>query len=62
MIAVLIRLSLSIALALVAGCAGLGAPAPSDDEVQQRCVRAGGWWRADDLMGGFCEFQSPGFI
>jgi len=61
-IAVLIRLALSIALALAAGCAGAGAPTHSDDELQQRCARAGGWWRADDLMGGFCEFESPGFI
>jgi len=22
----------------------------------------GGWWHRDDLMGGFCEFQAPGFL
>ena len=22
-----------------------------------RCERTGGWWRPDDLFGGFCEFE-----
>jgi len=56
----LARVGLAIAVAIAAGCAGAVAPTP--EELQERCVRDGGWWRPDALFGGYCEFQSPGFI
>ena len=63
MTAMLIRLALGTALGLVAGCAG-GAipPTYSQEELRVICERDGGWWRAGNLMAGFCEFQAPGFL
>ncbi|HWN13433.1 MAG TPA: hypothetical protein VNU02_06215 [Candidatus Dormibacteraeota bacterium] len=51
-------------LALVlAGCGPIAfGPAYTDEELAQSCVRRGGWWRPDDLRGGFCEFEAPGFL
>jgi hypothetical protein len=51
-------------LALVlAGCGSVAfGPAYTEDELAQMCVRRGGWWRPDDLRGGFCEFEAPGFL
>jgi hypothetical protein len=56
----LVRLGIAIALAITAGCAGAVAPTYSQEELQQHCVRDGGWWRSDALLGGYCEFESPG--
>ncbi len=50
------------AFLLAAGCGGVIAPPYTDSELQQRCARDGGWWRPDELRGGFCEFQSQGYI
>ena len=53
---------LLLALAL-AGCGSVAfGPAYAEDELAQMCVRRGGWWRPDDLRGGFCEFEAPGFL
>jgi len=51
-------------LALVlAGCGPIAfGPAYTDEELAQSCVRRGGWWRLDELRGGFCEFEAPGFM
>jgi len=49
-------LAVLIAVVLAAGCGG--APIPptyTQAELEQRCVRTGGWWRPDDLRGGECE-------
>jgi hypothetical protein len=52
--------ALSILLAL-AGCASGQAPIPpvyAQDELRAHCERHHGWWRADGLREGFCEFDS----
>jgi hypothetical protein len=48
---------------LLAGC-GLVAfgSAYSEEELARVCAQRGGWWRPDELRGGFCEFEAPGFI
>jgi hypothetical protein len=53
---------LLVALAL-AGC-GLVPVGPvyTEEELAQVCARRGGWWRPDDLRGGFCEFEASGFM
>ena len=53
---------LLLALAL-AGCGSVAfGPAYTEDELAQICVRRGGWWRPDELRGGFCELEAPGFL
>jgi hypothetical protein len=47
--------------ALGAGCGGVVPAAYSQAELAQRCQLDGGWWRPNDLMGGYCEFQAAGF-
>ena len=34
----------------------------TEEELEQRGVMREGWWHRDDLMGGFGEFQAPGFL
>jgi hypothetical protein len=47
---------------LGAGCAGVVIPPTyTDGELALRCQLDGGWWRPNDLMGGYCEFESGGF-
>ena len=51
-----------LAVAL-AGCGAVAfGPAYSEQELARMCVQRGGWWRPDDLRGGFCEFEAPGFL
>jgi hypothetical protein len=51
-----------LALAL-SGCGPVAfGPAYTEDELAQICVRHGGWWRPDELRGGFCELEAPGFL
>jgi hypothetical protein len=54
-------LALVMTLALASGCAGAISPSYSPIELAQRCERTGGWWHPDQLLGGFCEYQAPGF-
>ena len=50
---------LAVTLSLAVGCAG---PFSSVETTgAERCERTGGWWRPDDLLGGFCEYQGTGF-
>ena len=35
-------------------------PTYTQAELKAICERRGGWWHDDDLMGGFCEYQSAG--
>jgi hypothetical protein len=54
-----------LALLLGLALAGCGAPIErpyTQEELEVKCVMRGGWWHRDDLMGGFCEFQAPGFL
>ena len=50
---------------LLLALAGCGAPIErpySEAELEMQCVMRGGWWRPDQLVGGFCEFQGSGFL
>lgn len=52
--------ALAAALCLL-GCAS-GAPvspAYTQDELKAACDRQRGWWRPDDLRGGYCDFRGP---
>ena len=54
----------ALACLLALGLAGCGAAIErpyTEEELEVRCVMRGGWWHRGDLMGGFCEFQAPGF-
>ena len=53
-----------LALALIlAGCGPIAfGSAYSEDELGRMCIQREGWWRPDDLRGGFCEFEAPGFL
>ena len=50
-----------LVLALV-GCGGPIERPYTEQELEAKCVMRGGWWHRDYLMGGFCEFQAPGFL
>jgi hypothetical protein len=44
---------------VVAGCSSLPIPPTyTQDELKAICERHGGWWHPDDLMGGYCEYDS----
>jgi hypothetical protein len=48
---------------LLAGCGPVAfGSAYSEEELARSCAHRGGWWRPDELRGGFCEFEAPGFI
>ncbi len=52
-----------IVAALLAGCATVPpSPTYSQDELRVICERNGGWWHPDGLIGGYCEYQSDGFL
>ena len=45
--------------AAVASCTG-GAPIPptyTQEELKAECDRHRGWWRPDDLRGGYCDLR-----
>jgi hypothetical protein len=58
------RLALIALLAtLLAGCGGvLIPPAYTQHDLKAICERHGGWWHPDGLVGGYCEYQSDGFL
>jgi hypothetical protein len=50
-----------IAIAAIGGAGCASGPIPptyTQAELQAECARHGGWWHADDLIGGFCEHNS----
>ena len=50
-----------VAATLLAGCSSVPIPPTyTQDELKAICERHGGWWHPDDLIGGFCEYQSDG--
>lgn len=47
-------------MATLAGCSGVAVPpAYTQDELKAECDRHRGWWRPDDLRGGYCDFRGP---
>jgi hypothetical protein len=53
-------LSACVAACLVS-CAITSTPIPptyTQDELKAICERHGGWWHPDDLVGGYCEYDS----
>ena len=57
-----VRRALGIALLGAAALGGLSScttvpPTYTDAELEQQCVRRGGWWRGS-LIPGYCEFQT----
>jgi len=57
------RLGLLVALlAMLAGCATMPVPPTyTPEELAAACARGGGVWRPF-VAGGYCEYQSPGFL
>ena len=52
-------LLLGLAVAILVGCGGPPRP-PLDtqDELRAEWARHRGWWRPDDLCGGYCEHDT----
>jgi len=52
-------LSALAAAACLGGCA-IGSPIPiyTQADLKAECIRHRGWWRPDDLRGGYCEYDS----
>ncbi len=46
----------------LAGCGAAIERTYSEEELEATCVMRGGWWHRNDQVGGFCEFQAPGFL
>jgi hypothetical protein len=54
--------ALGLALIVLAGCGGTArAPLYTPEELGVTCERQGGWWRPN-ILDGYCEYQSPGFM
>ena len=50
-----------LALTRLTGCSSVPIPPTyTQDELKVICERQGGWWRPDDLIGGYCEYQEGG--
>ena len=50
-------LSALAAAACLGGCA-TGSPIYTQADLKAECDRHRGWWRPDDLRGGYCEYDS----
>jgi hypothetical protein len=47
-------------MAILPGCSGAAVPpAYTQDELKAECDRRRGYWRPDDLRGGYCDFRGP---
>lgn len=52
-----------VAVTILTGCSSVPIPPTySQDELKAMCERHGGWWHPDGLPGGYCEYQSDGFL
>ena len=52
-----------VAVAILAGCSSVPIPPTyTQDELKAICERHRGWWHPNGLVGGYCEYQSPGFL
>jgi hypothetical protein len=48
-----------IAVTILAGCSSVPVlPTNAQGELRAECDRHRGWWRPDDLRGGYCEYDS----
>jgi len=57
------RAALVVAVSVLAGCGGVPVPPTyTQDELKAICERHGGWWHPDGLIGGYCEYQTDGFL
>jgi hypothetical protein len=46
-------------MTILAGCSSVQVlPTHTQDELRADCDRHRGWWRPDDLRGGYCEYDS----
>jgi ferric-dicitrate binding protein FerR (iron transport regulator) len=49
-----------IAVSILVGCSGVPVPPTyTQEELKAECDRHRGWWRPDDLRGGYCDFRGP---
>lgn len=49
-----------MAMTILAGCSSVPIPPTyTQDELKAACDRQRGWWRPDDLRGGYCDFRGP---
>ena len=52
-----------LAVSLLAGCSRVPIPPTyTQEELRAICERQGGWWHPDGLVGGYCEYQTDGFL
>jgi acyl-CoA synthetase (AMP-forming)/AMP-acid ligase II len=50
---------IAMAAAMLAGCSSTPIPPTyTQDELKAICERHGGWWHPDELVGGYCEYES----
>ena len=48
-----------VVLTMLTGCSTVPIPPTyTQDELKAICERQGGWWHPDDLIGGYCEYDS----
>lgn len=48
-----------VGVILFSGCSSIPIPPTySQAELKAICERHGGWWHPDDLVGGYCEYDS----
>jgi hypothetical protein len=48
-----------LAVTILVGCGGTARPPLyTPEELRADCDRHRGWWRPDDLRGGYCEYDS----
>ena len=53
------RLVIGLVAALLLGCSSTPIPPTyTEEELRQKCERQRGWWKPDQLRGGFCEYDS----
>ncbi len=58
---ILAGVCLGVSACGMVSCSGVAIPPTyTQAELKAICERRGGWWHDDDLMGGFCEYQSAG--
>jgi hypothetical protein len=51
---------LVLAVTTLVGCTGVPIPPTyTQEELKAECDRHRGWWRPDDLRGGYCDFRGP---